>query len=223
MRSQTNQPTTTPTQSPTRAPCSASGYPSPHAIASDPAALDAVLVAWTSTGCDGVLTFTSPGARLPLLRSHAVVGHRLRLDASSLSAGVTLLAPPASRHFSITGGNGNLTASAITFANGRVASTSGDVGGGALLFSDGAHGMFANCVFRNNTATSTATAQGGAVHSLSAGQLTFRSCAWRGNAAVASVTARGGAMHAEGNGTRLSISASSFTSNQVLVSRETHC
>lgn len=164
-----------------------------------------------------MLLFTSPGARLQLLRSHSVSGRRLRLDASSLSVGVTLLSAPSARHFSVTGSTGNLTASGITFANGRVSSTSGDAGGGSVLFSGGANGLFSNCVFRNNSATSTATAQGGAVHGVGAGQLVFRSCQWQGNTVVASGTARGGALHAEGNGTELIISTSTFTANQASV------
>lgn len=164
-----------------------------------------------------MLLFTSPGARLQLLRSHSVTSRRLRLDASSLTVGVTLLSAPSTRHFSVTGSSGNLTASGITFANGRVSSISGDAGGGSVLFSDGANGMFSNCAFRNNSATSTATAQGGAVHGVGAGQLVFRSCLWQGNTVVGSGTARGGALHTEGNGTQLVISSSTFTANQALV------
>jgi hypothetical protein len=69
--------------------------------------------------CLIVCPSVSPTYALPLSVSLSLSVHVVILDASATSSGVTLTAPPHSRHFSLDL-NGRLTASGIRFQGGAL-------------------------------------------------------------------------------------------------------
>lgn len=181
-----------------------------------------MLAAWQGAACDGVITFTSANARLQLSTSYTFTSRKILLDASGLSTGVTLLAAPASRHFQVTGNSANFTAKAITFQNGRQNFTTAFALGGSMTIELGASGLFEDCVFRNNSASSQRLARGGAVYAYRNANLLLRRCVVRDNFASSNVEAAGGALFlTEATGSILLIS-SQLISNRVVVSGADH-
>lgn len=181
-----------------------------------------MLAAWQGVACDGVITFTSANARLQLSTSYTLTGRKVVLDASGLSSGVTLLAAPASRHFRVTGSTANLTAKAITFQNGRINMTSGNARGGSLFVELGGSGYLEDCVFRNNSVTSSSLAEGGAIYASGSGAIVLRRSVLLDNVVTAAVQGNGGAVFISTVTMPIVFISSRLVSNRVVVSEVIH-
>lgn len=139
------------------------------------------------------------------------------LNATGLATGITLLASPASRHFSVSS-SAVLKASRVTFAGGRVRSVGGSSAyGGSLHISGSASGSFTSCSFQNNTVFSSSTAAaGGAIYVTSGNSITMVDCTVRDNTVVAANDGRGGGMSIS-TATSLTLTRTRFIGNMVQV------
>lgn len=131
-----------------------------------------------------------------------MINGNLTLDASSLSSGITLLAPPYRRHFNITQ-TAWLTATKVTFSGGNIRSTAGAYGG-SLYFASGGSGLLSSCTFANNTVTmptGSAAAKGGGVYFTGPGRLLLRGCRFSDNSVGSGAMggeAHGGGLYVQG-------------------------
>lgn len=139
------------------------------------------------------------------------------LNATSLPTGITLLAPPDSRHFTVAS-SAVLTASKVTFAGGRLRSIGGSSAyGGSLHVSGSASGSFTSCTFRNNTAVSSAgVAGGGAIYVTAGNSIAMVDCMVQDNVVVAGTEGRGGGVLMS-TVTSLTITRTTFLNNTVQV------